>query len=123
MLKTLHIVTVTVSILLFISRGLWIYLLKKELSAKWIKILPHVNDTLLLLSGITLAIQIQQFPFVHHWLTTKLTCLLVYILLGMVAMKWNANKAKGFIAWLFAIAVFAFMVSVATQKNSAGIFY
>lgn len=123
MIKTLHITTVTISILLFISRGVWIYVLKKQLAAKWIRILPHINDTILLLTGITLAIQIQQYPFIHHWLTVKIICLLAYIMLGMIAMKWGVNKTKGFIAWLSAIAIFGFMVSVAISKNSAGVFY
>ena len=123
MIKTLHITTVTISILLFVSRGFWIYILKNQLTAKWIKILPHVNDTIVLLSGITLAVQVQQYPFVHHWLTVKIICLLTYILFGMIAMKWSVNKTNGFIAWLLAIVIFAFMVSVAISKNSAGIFY
>ena len=93
------------------------------MTAKWIKILPHINDTVLLLTGVTLAIQIQQYPFTHHWLTVKIICLLAYILLGMVAMKWAVNKPKGLISWLLAIAIFGFMVSVATNKNTAGIFY
>jgi len=123
MIKSIHITTVAISILLFISRGVWIYILKKQLMAKWIKILPHVNDTILLLTGITLAIQIQQYPFIHHWLTVKIICLLAYIMLGMIAMRWSTNKTKGFIAWLSAIAIFTFMLSVAITKNSAGIFY
>lgn len=122
MIKTLHIITVTVSILLFVGRGSWIYILKTPLTAKWTKILPHVNDTVLLLTGIAMAVQLQQYPFVHQWLTIKLGCLLAYILLGMVAMKWQLNKPAGIMAWILAICVFAYMVSVALTKSSSGFF-
>lgn len=99
------------------------YVLRKPLTAKWTKILPHVNDTILLITGITLAVQLQQYPFVHHWLTVKIVCLLLYILLGMVAMKWRHGQLAGFASWLLAILVFSFMVSVALTKNTFGIFY
>lgn len=123
MIKTLHITTVTISILLFTYRGAWNYVLKKPLTAKWTKILPHVNDSILLFSGIILAVQIQQYPFVHHWLSVKLGCLILYILLGMVAMKWQVGKVAGFISWFLAMLVFSFMVSVAISKHTYGFFY
>ncbi|MDX1824665.1 MAG: SirB2 family protein, partial [Thiohalomonadales bacterium] len=53
----------------------------------------------------------------HNWLTAKLTALLIYILLGMVVMKWAKKNSTRFIAWLAALGVFAYMVSVAITKQ------
>ena len=122
MIKTLHITTVIISISLFIGRGVWLYALRKNLTARWIKILPHINDTLLLIAGFTLAIQIQQYPFVHSWLTVKVICLLIYIGLGFSAMKWHRGTKTGLISWISAIVVFSFMIFVALNRHPAGIF-
>lgn len=117
MIKTIHITTVFLSILLFVSRGFWIYILNKQQLARWMKIVPHVNDTVLLVTGITLTIQVQQYPLVDSWLTVKLICLLIYIFLGMVAMKWRASTKTGLFSWIAAILVFIYMITVALKKN------
>ena len=122
MIKTLHIITVVISISLFVGRGLWLYALKNNLSARWIKILPHVNDTVLLITGILLAVQLQQYPLVHDWLTVKIICLLIYIGLGFSAMKWHKSTKAGLLSWVCAIIVFVYMVSVAITKTPYGIF-
>ena len=117
MIKTIHVATVFFSILLFVSRGFWVYILNRQQLARWLKIVPHVNDTVLLVTGITLAIQVQQYPLVHSWLTVKIICLLIYILLGMVAMKWQVSTKAGLFSWIAAILVFLYMISVALNKN------
>ena len=122
MLKTIHIATVSISLVLFIGRGLWIYLLKKQLTARWLKVVPHINDSVLLITGITLAIQVQQYPLVHGWLTVKIACLLSYIVLGMLAMKWFKATKTGLLSWLSAIAIFIYMLSVALTRHPAGLF-
>lgn len=122
MIKTVHIATVLLSLVLFVGRGSWIYLLRKQLTARWIRILPHVNDSILLVSGITLAVQTGQSPLLHNWLAVKIACLLVYILLGMLAMKWFRATRTGLFTWLAAIIVYLFMLSVALNRNSAGFF-
>jgi uncharacterized membrane protein SirB2 len=108
--------------MLFISRGVWIYLLKQQLTARWQKVVPHVNDSVLLITGVTLAIQTQQYPLANNWLTVKLGCLLAYIILGMLAMKWFRATKTGFCCWLGAIAIFIYMVSVALTRHPAGLF-
>lgn len=123
MIKTLHIATVYVTLLLFIGRGFRIYILNKPLVSRWLKILPHINDTILLITGILLAIRVQQYPFVHQWLTVKIICLIAYIILGMMAMKWLRATKAGLISWVGAIAILLFMITVALNKQPAGLFY
>lgn len=123
MLKTVHLASVTITIVLFLARGSWLYLLKRPLQARWIKILPHINDSVLLVSGVLLAVQLGYHPLNSSWLMVKLVCLLAYILLGMQAMKWGRGRRSGLMAWLAALLVFAFMVSVAMTRNPLGVFY
>lgn len=122
MLKTIHVITVFLSLILFTGRGFWIYILDRKLVSRWLKIGPHINDTLLLVTGISLAIQLHQYPVVHDWLTVKIVCLMVYILLGMVAMKWRIASKVGMVSWLGAILVFLYMVLVALYKNPLPVF-
>ena len=66
------------------------------LQHKFFKIAPHVIDTLLLLSAIMLMLTIQQYPFVHAWLTEKLVAVLAYIALAVMAFRGRT----AFIRWL-----------------------
>ncbi|HMY91216.1 MAG TPA: SirB2 family protein, partial [Nitrosomonas sp.] len=84
---------------------------------RWVKILPHVNDTVLLLSAIMLAITIQQNPLENSWLTAKVIGLLTYILLGMVALRFGKTRRTKITAWIMALMVFGYIVLVALTKN------
>lgn len=113
----MHISTALISVLLFLYRGVWVLRHGQANRPRWMKWLPHVNDTILLVLGIGLMLMIQQYPIVNAWLTAKLTALLVYILLGMVVMKWARQWHSQFIAWLVALLVFTYIVGVAITKQ------
>ena len=113
----LHVITAVISLLLFLFRGVWVLRLGQHNRPRWMKWLPHVNDTMLFILGIALMLTIQQYPVVNAWLTAKLAALLIYILLGMVVMKWAKQWRSQFIAWLSALVVFAYMVGVAISKQ------
>ena len=84
---------------------------------RWIKIVPHVVDTVLLASALGLAYTIGQYPLVDAWLTAKFFALLLYIGLGSVALKHGTSKGVRQAAWLGALAVFAYIVLVAITHN------
>jgi uncharacterized membrane protein SirB2 len=113
----LHTITAAISLLLFLYRGVWVLRHGQQHRPRWMKWLPHVNDTLLFVLGIALMLTIQQYPLVNAWLTAKLTALVIYILLGMVVMKWAKQRRSQLIAWLSALVVFAYMVGVAISKQ------
>ena len=114
-IKTIHIITVTVTFSLFFIRGLWMLQDSPHLQQKWIKILPHIIDTLLFLSGITLVILIQQYPMVHTWITIKFFAVLTYIILGSIALKFGKTKRIRFVVWLTALGVFMYIVMLALR--------
>ncbi len=51
-LKAIHIGTVAVSYILFLVRGIWMLSDLPLLHQRWVRIVPHVNDTLLLAAGV-----------------------------------------------------------------------
>lgn len=84
--KHSHLLLVVLSIVLFYYRFTIHKLMAKPLP-KLLKVLPHIIDTLLLLSAAGLCIIIQQYPFVHGWITVKLGFVIGYIVFAILAMK------------------------------------
>ncbi len=115
--KFFHVGTVVISISLFFVRGLWMVLESPKLNQRWVKIVPHVNDTILLASAIILSFSAAQYPFVHGWLTAKVILLVVYIGLGMVAITRGKTKQIRITTWIAAMIVFAYMVLIALNKS------
>ncbi len=88
------------------------------LQSRVAKVVPHIIDTLLLLSGIALAINLQQYPFTVGWLTAKLIALLAYIVFGSVALKRGKTRQQRIIAFIIALAFFAYLVMVALTRSA-----
>ena len=68
LLKSIHIVTAIISISGFIVRGIWMMQSSAMLQKRWVKIAPHINDTILLLSAIALVIISAQYPGSSGWI-------------------------------------------------------
>ena len=117
--KHLHMTAVALSGLLFMVRGLWLLQGSAQLQAKWVKITPHVIDTLLLVSAIAMLVVAQQFP---AWVHVKITLLIVYIGLGLMAFKKAKTQGQKLTFLLAAMAVYMFLISVALTKSPVGFF-
>lgn len=116
-LKNLHLATIALTLALFVLRGVWMMAGSARLQARWVRIVPHVNDTVLLASGIGLAVWMQQYPLVHGWLTAKFFALIAYIVLGTVALKRGKTHRVRVAAWIAALGVFGYMVAVAVAHD------
>lgn len=114
--------TAFISISLFIIRGIWVFKNSEIMSKKWVKILPHVNDTILLITATLLAISLQQYPFVDGWLTAKFFALIFYIIFGMFALKRAKEIQIKIIFFILALLIFSYIVGVALTR-SAGWFF
>jgi len=123
MLKNIHIFSALISFALFFIRGLWVMRGSAMMQQKWVKIIPHINDTILLGTAIALTISIGQYPFVDGWLTAKLLALVAYICLGIEALRLAKTDTGRAAAWLAALVVFLFIVSVAMTKAPFGFLY
>jgi uncharacterized membrane protein SirB2 len=115
-LKSVHIFCVSLTFLSFFIRGIWMIQNHPRLQQRWVKIVPHLIDSALLLSGISLVFTIHQYPFVNHWLTAKLLALLLYIILGSIALKRGKTKIIRLTAWISALGIFFYLVTVAITR-------
>ncbi len=116
-----HITCATISIILFTLRGIWMMTDSNILQLRVVRTLPHIIDTVLLLAAIALTFLVNQFPLVSHWLTVKLIALIVYIFLGVVALRLGKTKSQRVVAFFLALTVFSFIVSVAYYHHPLGI--
>ncbi len=122
LIKSMHELSALASFTLFALRGVWMLRDSPLLSRRWVKILPHAIDTLLLASAITLTLMLHQYPLTHAWLSAKLVALLVYIGLGLVALRYGKTKGVRAAAWIGALAVFIYIASVALSHDPVGFF-
>jgi uncharacterized membrane protein SirB2 len=119
--RDLHVGAVVLSITLFVVRAAWRQRAPQRLQQKWVRIVPHVIDTVLLLSGIWLAWQLGAAG-VRGWLPAKLVALVLYVVLGTVALKRGRTSAVRLAAAVAAVATFAYIASVAVTKSPWSVF-
>lgn len=113
LLKQLHMTMAALSIAGFVLRGVWAWRAPSLLRRRPVKVLPHVIDTLLLASAIGLLFAYGWNPLDHAWLSAKIGLLLVYIALGLAALKtWFPGPVRA-AAFVAAVAVFAWIVLIA----------
>jgi uncharacterized membrane protein SirB2 len=117
-LKIVHVAAAALSYSLFFIRGVWMLTDSPLLAWRWVRIVPHVNDTLLLAAAIWMTTIIHQYPGTHAWLSAKVAGLVVYILLGMLALRPGRSKRARAAAWLAAQGVFGYIVAVALTHSA-----
>lgn len=117
LIRYLHIACAILSVSGYFVRGLWMLRDSPMLRRRWVRIAPHVVDTTLLVAGLILAVRSGQYPFVHGWLTAKVFGLITYILLGAVGLKYGRTKRIRVAAWVAALLVFGYIVSVARTRS------
>jgi uncharacterized membrane protein SirB2 len=112
-LKHIHLGCAALSLGLFMLRGAWMFSGSPLLDSRFARVVPHVIDTMLLASAIGLMLVIRQYPIVQGWLTAKVVGLLVYIVLGTIALKRGRTRLQRSVAFFAALAVFAWIVLTA----------
>ena len=117
LVKHLHITCAVLSGSFFLLRGVWMLLESDALQRRWVKVVPHVVDTVLLTTALTMVFWSAQYPLVQPWLTAKVLALLAYIVLGTIALKHGQTKATRTAALVAALAVFAYIVLVALSRQ------
>ena len=117
LLKTIHVTCVAVTFVLFFGRGVLMLADSPLLKARFLRVAPHVNDTLLLGSALWMAVISRHNPLAESWLAAKLVALMVYIGAGMIALSHGRTRRSRVAAWIFALLVFAYIVSVALTRS------
>jgi uncharacterized membrane protein SirB2 len=116
-LKHLHLTCITLSIVFFVIRFYWRKQNSSMLQKKWVKILPHTIDTVLLGSAIGMAIIASINPFEQHWLAAKILALLAYIVAGTFAIKRAQSAHAQNLSFVLALSCFAYILMVAISKQ------
>jgi uncharacterized membrane protein SirB2 len=118
-LRDLHITCVILSGTGFFLRGIWRLVDSPLVQRRWVKILPHLIDTVLLSSAIALAVLSQQYPIEQAWLSAKVIGLLSYIGCGMAAFRFSRDKKMMAVFFVLALCSYAYIVSVALTRYPA----
>lgn len=119
LIKNLHLLTVAVTISLFLLRFYWQRVGSAMLQQRWVRILPHINDTLLLLSGASLVMITHFYPFSPQgsWLTEKLLGVIIYIALESVALSRRPRSDRTrWIAFIVALIALVTIIKLALSK-------
>ena len=120
--KNFHLLVIAISILLFVLRFFWKWNQSAIMQQRWVKIVPHIVDTLMLLSGISLIFITHFYPFSPQgsWLTEKLFGVIIYIALGFVALGSGKNGLRSqkvrTLACILALGCLYLIVKLATTK-------
>jgi uncharacterized membrane protein SirB2 len=118
LIKLVHMSCAALSFSLFFLRGVWMLNAPERLRLRWVRIAPHIIDSVLLGSAVTLAVMSRQYPGVENWLSAKVVALLAYIALGMVALRRGRTRGVRAAAWLAALVVFSYIVAVARTRSA-----
>lgn len=113
-LKHSHALLAVISILLFQFR-FWAFAVKARRPGKFYKISPHVIDTLLLATGITVAVLVGFTLGNSPWLLTKIVALFFYVGFGVLAMRGGGQKR--WLGYILATLTFFYIAAVAVTKN------
>ena len=119
-LKAAHITLVMASVGLFLARAVPAIAFDRYPSG-WLRAAPHVLDTLLLASGIWLAVMVGWNPLVHSWFGVKLVLLVVYIALAALALRPRYPRGVRMALLVGALVTVAGMAFTAVTKAPAGV--
>ncbi len=117
LVKSIHVGTAAITLALFLLRGAWMWQGSLGRRGRWVRVLPHLNDATLLGSALILVVLGGHWPWQQPWLAAKLVALLAYIGLGMLALRPGRPARTRRLAFLSALAVFAYIVGVAVRRS------
>ena len=117
LIKSVHIACAAISLSGFVLRGVWMLTGSALLTHRLTRLLPHLVDSGLLLSALWLVITSGQYPSGRDWLTVKLVAVVLYILVGTVALKRGRTARVRSLAFMIAVGVFGYIVAVALTRQ------
>lgn len=121
MLKHLHMTFALLSVIGFTFRWVLALCNSPMRQQRWLKVAPHIIDTVLLVSALMLCWILRQYPFVSLWLSAKVGFLVLYIWLGLAALKWAKTRAKQLLYGLAALLCFAQILAIAFSRSPMGL--
>jgi len=116
-IKNIHVAFATLTIIGFLLRAYWKAGGSKLHQNRATKIVPHTIDALFLATGIWLVMMLDMNPLQHPWLLAKFVAIFAYVGLGMIAFRFGRTPQIRSLAFVGAVASFAFVVGAALSKS------
>ena len=117
-IKSIHISLALMSLSGFLLRAYWMWFANPLLQHRVSRFLPHVIDSLLLLTGLYMVWSYRIYPTQHPWLAAKLSALLLYIVFGSLALKRAPTRRWRGVFLLLALATFGYMLGAARSHRA-----
>ena len=121
-LRHTHIACAILTVTLFVLRGGLMLADSPWQRNVVLRYLPHAVDTVLLTTALMLTTVIRQYPFATGWLTMKVALLVLYIVLGSIALKRGRTRRIRIAAFVAALLTVGFLLTVARANDPLGIF-
>lgn len=115
--RTIHLVVATLSVTGFIFRGFLHLNGSALLKHRFVRIAPHINDMVLLGTGVAMVTWTQPLPALQGWLIIKLLMVLLYILLGIAAFRFARTRPAKLVAFVLALGCFSLVVVIALNRG------
>lgn len=116
-LKWLHVACVVASGAGFVVRGALTLAGSPLRRARFVRVAPHVVDSVLLAAAVAMAVIARLSPHAHPWLAAKIGGLLLYIVLGALALRPGRSPTVRALAFVGAVLTFAYIVGTALQRD------
>jgi uncharacterized membrane protein SirB2 len=121
-LKAVHITLALLSISGFCLRGFWMFRSSANLERRIVRIAPHFVDTAFLITGIWLIVILQLKVLQQGWLIAKFVALVLYVVLGTVALRHGKTMRIRTAAFVAALMTYLYIAGIALNKSSASWF-
>jgi uncharacterized membrane protein SirB2 len=120
-IKAAHIAAVLISGVLFLMRGLLVQSGHARLAmAAWLRYASYSVDTVLLTAALMLATILPAALFANHWLSLKVALLVVYVVLGSLALKRAQSPRARKAAFIAAVCVYVTIIGIARAHHPLG---
>lgn len=121
--KHLHLTLAALTILIFLVRTVFVLVWPAGIGKRWMKILAHGVDGLLILSAIALLVVLQMNPLHIGWVLAKILALFAYIGFSVYAFKIATTLPTRLVGVVLAGATLAYIAMVAVRRTpSLGLF-
>lgn len=121
-IKWFHVACVVLSGLLFTLRGGLMLTGLPQANAAALRYLSYLIDTALLTAALMLVTLLRVYPIASGWLTVKIALIVVYIVLGSIALRRGRSLRTRVITFIAALAVYGFVATIARAHHPLGIF-
>jgi uncharacterized membrane protein SirB2 len=120
-IRWVHIACIIASGSLFLLRGSLVLAGKQRIAMLApLRFLSYGIDTLLLSAALMLLTILPHAIYANGWLTVKLALVVVYIVLGSVALKLGRTARARTIAFVAALTVYLGIIAIARTHDPMG---